>query len=247
MGGKELEKMNKKIHTFATIAVIATLMLSFTAVAVLPTLVTASESDMGSEIAYSSVGNDSKPSDEELQAAIQEEFSKLSAEYDSQMMAEYGITYAEYSAIMDYLSDKAIYLTVENGEPVAYFVESIDKGKTMTDSELRGDQLRIYIDTVSMSMLVSAGAGGFAAALGAIIGTVAIPIPGIGTISGAVLAGVIVGVAAAGLYQFVSEQYALDHGIWIDITVQGHFTVFGSKIYYPLPPALWSLAGYGAQ
>ncbi len=236
--------MNKKIHAFVAIAVIATFVLSLVAV---PLTVTASGSDIGSEIAYSGVVNDSEPSDEELQTAIHEEFSKLSAEYDSQMMAEYGITYAEYNAIMDYLSDKAIYLTVENGEPVAYFVESIDKGKTMIDSELRGDQLRIYIDTVSMSMLVSAGAGGFAAALGALIGSVVIPIPGIGAIAGATVAGLIVGVVAAGLYQFVVEQYYLDNGIWIDITVRGHFTVFGSKIYYSLPPPLWSLAGYGAQ
>ena len=140
------------------------------------------------------------------------------------MLAEYGITYAEYNAFMNYLSDKAIYLTVENGEPVAYFVESINKGKTMTDSELRGDQLRIYIDTVSMSMLVSAGAGGFAAALGALIG-----------------------IAATGLYQFVVEQLSLDNGIWIDITVRGHFTVFGHTTYYYLPPFRWGLAGYDAQ
>jgi len=233
--------MKKKIHAFATIAVIATFMLSLVAV---PLTVTASGSDTGSEIASSSVGNDYEPSDEELQTAIQEEFAKLSAEYDSQLLAEYGITYAEYNAIMDYLSDKAIYLTVENGEPVAYFVESIDKGKTMTDSELRGDQLRIYIDTVSMSILVAAGAGGFATALGALIGTVVFP--GIGTIGGALI-GVIIGAAAAGIYQFVVEQYYLDNGIWIDITVRGHFTVFGSKIYYSLPPPMWSLAGYGAQ
>lgn len=242
--GQGVGKMKKKIHAFATIAVIVAFMLSLVAV---PLNVTASGSDTGSEIASSSVGNDYEPSDEELQTAIQEEFAKLSAEYDSQLLAEYGITYAEYNAIMDYLSDKAIYLTVENGEPVAYFVESIDKGKTMIDSELRGDQLRIYIDTVSMSMLVSAGAGGFAAALGALIGSVVIPIPGIGAIAGATVAGLIVGVVAAGLYQFVVEQYYLDNGIWIDITVRGHFTVFGSKIYYSLPPPLWSLAGYGAQ
>jgi len=190
------------------------------------------------------VGNDSEPSDEELQTAIQEEVSKLSAKYDSQMLTEYGITYAEYYAVMDYLSDKAIYLTVENGEPVAYFIESIDKGKTMTDSELRGDQLRIYIDTVSMATLVAAGVSGFTAALGALIGTVVFP--GVGTITGALI-GVIIGAAAAGIYQFVVEQYALDNGIWIDLTVRGHFTVFGHKIYYPLPPYLWSLAGYGAQ
>lgn len=239
--------MNKKIHAFAAIAVIATFMLSFAAVAVLPTPVTASESDTGSEIASSSVGNDYGPSDEELQAAIQEEFAKLSAEYDSQLLAEYGITYAEYNAIMDYLSDKAIYLTVENGEPVAYFVESIDKGKTMTDSELRGDKVRIYIDTVSMSILVTAGSEGLGIALGALIGSVTIPIPIIGPIVGATIVGIIVGVTAAGLYQFISEQYALDHGIWIDLTVRGHFTVFGQTIYYPLPPPLWSLAGYGAQ
>lgn len=240
--------MNKKIHAFAAIAVISTFMLSFAAVAVLPTPVTASGSDTGSEIASSSVGNDYEPSDEELQTAIQEEFSKLSAEYDSQLLAECGITYAEYNALMDYLSDKAIYLTVENGEPVAYFVESIDKGKTMTDSELRGDKVRIYIDTVSMSMLVSAGVGGYMAVLGLLIGGVTLPI--IGPISGPVLGallGVIIGTAAAGLYQFISEQYSLDHGIWIDLTVRGHFTVFGQTIYYPLPPPLWSLAGYGAQ
>lgn len=223
-------------------------MLSFAAVAVLPTPVTASESDTGSEIASSDIGNDYEPSDEELQAAIQEEFAKLSAEYDPQMLAEYGITYAEYNALMDYLSDKAIYLTVENGEPVAYLIESIDKGKTMIDSELRGDQIRIYIDTVSMSMLVTAGVGGYMAVLGLLIGSVTLPV--IGTISGPLLGallGVIVGTAAAGLYQFISEQYALDHGIWIDLTVRGHFTVFGQTIYYPLPPVAWGLAGYGAQ
>lgn len=149
---------------------------------------------------------------------------------------------------MNYLSDKASYLTVENGEPVAYFVESIDKGKTMIDSELRGDQLRIYIDTVSMAMLTSAGITGFTAALGFLIGSVTLP--GIGTLSGAAV-GAIIGIFGSsilsGVYQFVVEQQSLDNGIWMDITVRGRFTAFGNKIYYYLPPAIWSLAGYGAQ
>ena len=123
----------------------------------------------------SAAENDFEISDEELQVAIQDKFAELSAEYDSQMMAEYGITYAEYNAAMDYLSDKAIYITTENGELVAHIVESIDKGKTMTDSELRNDKLRIYIDTVSMSGLTSAGITIFTATLGTLIGSVAFP------------------------------------------------------------------------
>lgn len=192
--------------------------------------------------------NDSEISDEELQVAIQEEFAELSAEYDSQMMAEYGITYAEYDAAMDYLSDKAIYITVENGEPVAYFIESIDKGKTMTDSELRGDQLRIYIDTVSMSGLTSMGITGFTTALGALIGSVYLP--GIGTLSGTAvgfIVGFIGGAMLSAFYQFVVEQEALDNGIWLDITVRGHFTILGHTMYYNLPTNMWSIAGYGKQ
>ncbi len=91
------------------------------------------------------------------------------------MMAEYGITYAEYNAAMDYLSDKAISITTENGKLVAHIVESTDKGKTMIDSEIRNDQLRIYIDTVSMAGLTSAGITRFTATLGTLIGSVAFP------------------------------------------------------------------------
>jgi len=48
-------------------------------------------------------------------------------------------------------------------------------------------------------------------------------------------------------YQFVVEQEALDNGIWLDITVRGHFTILGHTIYYNLPPYIWSIAGYGKQ
>ena len=197
---------------------------------------------------YSDARSDFEVSDAELKAATEAEFAKLSAEYDQKMMAEYGITYAEYNLLMSYFFNKAVYITVEDGEPVAYFVESIDKGKTMTDSELRGDRLRIYIDTVSMAMLVSAGINGFTTALGALLGTVALP--GIGTLSGGALGAIIglfAGTTLSGLYQFVTEQYHADNGIWIDITIRGHFEVFGHRVYYPLPPFMWKLNGYGAQ
>jgi len=151
----------------------------------------------------SSAENDSEISDEDLQAAIQDEFAKLSAEYDSEMMAEYGITYSEYNAIMDYFADKAIYITTENGELVAYLVESIDKGKTMTDSELHNDQIRIYIDTVTMSGLTSGGFAAFTTLLGGVIGSA---VGGIGALAG-LSAGFVVGILGSAvlgaLYQYM--------------------------------------------
>lgn len=70
---------------------------------------------------------------------------------------------------------------------------------------------------------------GFTTILGALIGSVVLP-GGIGTLSDAAVGaiiGVIAGTALSGLYQFTVEQEALDNGIWIDLTVRGHFTVLG--------------------
>lgn len=119
-------------------------------------------------------------------------------------------------------------------------------GKTMIDSELRGDQLRLYIDSVSMAILVSAGIDGFATALGALIGGVVVP--GVGAVPGAAI-GLALGSGLSGIYQFVCEQNDLGNGIWIDITVRGHFTnpITHNMTYYPLPVFMWKLNGYGAQ
>lgn len=73
--------------------------------------------------------------------------------------------------------------------------KSGNNGKTMTDSELRGDCLRIYIDSVSMSVLVNAGAEGLTTALGALPGSMVLP--GVGALGGGAL-GAIIGAMLSG-------------------------------------------------
>lgn len=195
---------------------------------------------------YSSDSIDAGEAD--IQSAIDEKMAAIAEEYNSIMLEEYGITYEVYCTAMDYLADKAIYICAEGGELSIQIIDSIDRGKTFTDSYMHGDCMRIYIDTVSMSILSSVGITGFTAALGAMLGSVTLP--GIGTLSGAAVGailGVAIGGALSGLYTFMTEQLALDNGIWLDLRVRGHFDIFGNTIYYNLPAVLWFLDGYGAQ
>lgn len=117
----------------------------------------------------------------------------------------------------------------------------------MIDSELDGDYLTIYIDTVTMEKLRSVGSYGLSAALGSILGSVVAP--GWGSIGGAI-AGVILSLLAddlvGQLYDFLFDEKAQKNGIWLKLKVRGHFTVpfFNYDYYYKVYP---QFEGYGAQ
>ena len=73
----------------------------------------------------------------------------------------------------------------------------------MTDSELHNDQIRIYIDTVTMSGLTSGGFAAFTTLLGGVIGSA---VGGIGALAG-LSAGFVVGILGSAvlgaLYQYM--------------------------------------------
>ena len=172
----EVMKMNTRMKAF-TAVIVAVSMLCVPMVA---------------SLHQSSDASDGKFTENDAKRLFDEFLPVTVDEFDKGIGEEYGITYEEYAYAMSMVMGRTLSITCVDGELRAELSEPTRAGHF--GAELSGHYLYIYLDSVSVSMILTGSGMVIGAAIGALLGSV---FPGLGTLAGGAVGSVILGIIEA--------------------------------------------------
>ena len=146
---------------------------------------------------------------------------------------EYGINYDDYVLIMSVIMGSSISITSENGIVNVEFAEQSRSGSF--GAELHGHDLYIYLDSVSVSMIMSGGAAAIGAAIGAAVGSV---VPALGTVLGGAAGAIILAAIEGGLTTAIMEGLDWQDGIVAIVKIMDSYSIFGFTFDFFCSPSL---------
>lgn len=177
------------------------------------------------------IGNEGNRID--INCLIAEYLNDTAEDFNSTIGKEYGINYDDYVLIMSAIIGGSISITSENGIVNVEFAEQIRSGSF--GAELHGHNLYIYLDSVSVSMILSGGAAAIGAAIGAAVGSV---VPVLGTVLGGAMGAIILAAIEGGLTTAIMEGLDWQDGIVAIVKIMSSYSIFGFSFDFFCSPKL---------
>lgn len=174
-----------------------------------------------------------KDSDTKLQEIVDEKIASVAEDFDATIGKEYGITYEEYAYAINLLAGRSISVSSSDGVPQAKLSEPMRNGQF--GAELHGHYLYVYLDSVSVSMILSGSAAVVGAAIGAAVGSV---VPALGTLLGGGLGLFLVATIESALVTAIMEGLNITNGIVAVFKVIDTYKIFRITFEFVCKPVL---------